>query len=148
MPELMQYFTGSWSWLIVGMALLTAELVLPGMFLIWIGLAFVLVGCLQFFIALSFSTALISCIVLSGILVVIAARYIDSPPKRASDHVLNERISGYIGKTYRLDWPIVNGRGQLRIDDTLWQIRGPDLPSGAEVRVHSIDGSQICVSES
>jgi len=38
---------GPWSWWVLGLMLLAAEVVLPGFFLIWIGLAAIIVGCLS-----------------------------------------------------------------------------------------------------
>lgn len=146
MTELLPHLVGPWPWLVAGVVVLCTELLLPGMFLVWIGSALILVGAYQFFFELTFSIALISSVTLSIILVFIASKYIYPSETSASAEVLNERISGYIGRTYVLDWPIVNGRGKLRIDDTMWQIRGPDLPSGTEVRIHSFDGTQLHVS--
>ena len=37
---------GPWSWWVLGMVLLAAELMVPGFFLVWIGLAAILVGVL------------------------------------------------------------------------------------------------------
>jgi hypothetical protein len=35
--------------------------------------------------------------------------------------------------------PIINGRGRIRINDTMWRVKGPDLPTGTEVRVVAFD---------
>jgi membrane protein implicated in regulation of membrane protease activity len=40
-----------------------------------------------------------------------------------------------IGRTATLAEPISNGRGRIRLGDTLWRVSGPDLPAGAQVRV-------------
>ena len=39
-----------------------------------------------------------------------------------------------------LDQPIVNGRGELKIDDTIWKIRGSDAEAGAWVKLAAVDG--------
>ena len=38
---------GPWAWWILGLALLAAELAAPGVFLIWIGLAAIVLGLLS-----------------------------------------------------------------------------------------------------
>ena len=40
---------------------------------------------------------------------------------------------------------IVNGRGRLSIDDTVWRIEGPDLPAGTRVTVSAAEGSRLKV---
>ena len=40
-----------------------------------------------------------------------------------------------IGRTATLTEPITEGRGRIRIGDTMWRVSGPDLPAGARVRV-------------
>jgi hypothetical protein len=45
------FFTlGTWNWLIFGVVLMTLELLAPGVFLFWLGLAALLVGLLSFLI--------------------------------------------------------------------------------------------------
>jgi membrane protein implicated in regulation of membrane protease activity len=44
-----------------------------------------------------------------------------------------------------LDRPIVNGRGQAFIGDTLWTVLGKDQPSGSTVRVVGTDGINLQV---
>ena len=39
-----------WNWLIVGFVLMALELIAPGVFLLWLGLAALLVGMLSLFI--------------------------------------------------------------------------------------------------
>ena len=38
---------GPWNWLVLGFVLLTLEIILPGVFLVWIGLAALAVGVLS-----------------------------------------------------------------------------------------------------
>jgi len=51
----------------------------------------------------------------------------------------------HIGRIFTLEEPIVGGNGRVRIDDSVWRISGPDLPSGARVRVASTDGAMLRV---
>ena len=42
-----------------------------------------------------------------------------------------------VGRIATLTEPINDGRGRVRIGDTMWRVAGPDLPAGAQVRVRS-----------
>ena len=46
---------------------------------------------------------------------------------------------------FTLDGAIVDGRGRLKIDDTVWLIAGPDLPAGTHVRVTGADNTLLRV---
>ena len=48
---------GPWAWLIGGIVLLALELAIPGSFLIWLGLAAVVVGLVSFAVDLSWQAA-------------------------------------------------------------------------------------------
>ena len=41
--------------------------------------------------------------------------------------------------------PIENGRGRVRLGDTLWAAQGPDLAAGAKARVTKLDGTVVIV---
>jgi membrane protein implicated in regulation of membrane protease activity len=42
--------------------------------------------------------------------------------------------------------PIVNGSGRAKVRDSTWQVRGPDAPAGARVRVTGVaDGVVLTV---
>ena len=50
-----------------------------------------------------------------------------------------------VGRSFRLDQPIVSGEGQVRVDDSVWRVVGPDLPAGSAVRVARLDGATLVV---
>ena len=41
--------------------------------------------------------------------------------------------------------PIVNGRGSVKIGDSIWRVTGPELPWGAQVTVIGADGTLLKV---
>jgi membrane protein implicated in regulation of membrane protease activity len=59
---------------------------------------------------------------------------------------LNRRAAGFVGRSYVLDQPIVDGIGRLRINDTLWKVRGPDAPAGCHIRVVAVEGATLIVA--
>lgn len=139
---------GPWSWMVLGLLLLGAEILVPGNFLIWIGAAAVAVGLMSLalwplaiwtwqvqilvFIALAIAAALIGRSLTRG--------------RGASDQpLLNQRASQLVGRTATLAEPIVNGRGRVRIDDTTWRVSGPDLAAGTRVRIVAAELNSLTV---
>ena len=62
-----------------------------------------------------------------------------------SERHLNRRAESYVGRMFTLDGAIVDGRGRLRVDDTVWLVEGPDLPPGTRVRVTGTDKTLLRV---
>jgi len=58
---------------------------------------------------------------------------------------LNRRAETYVGRTFTLERPIVDGRGRLKVDDTVWLVEGPDLPAGTRVQVTGTDNTRLRV---
>ncbi|MGX9984126.1 NfeD family protein [Methylobacterium fujisawaense] len=134
----------AWSWVIAGLALAGAEILLPGVFLIWLGLAAVATGVAAAALPLPWQGQTLLFAVLAVGLVAVAARLQRrgaGPPAPA----LNRADRGLIGRAGVLDEPIVQGAGRIRFDDTLWRVEGPDLPAGARVRVTAIRGTILQV---
>lgn len=55
------------------------------------------------------------------------------------------RAAQLIGRTAVLAEPIREGRGRIRLDDTVWRVSGPDLPAGSRVKVVSVQGTELHV---
>lgn len=51
----------------------------------------------------------------------------------------------YIGEALVLQVPIQNGVGRIRLGNRDWEVRGPNLPAGARVRVTGVDGTVLLV---
>jgi membrane protein implicated in regulation of membrane protease activity len=58
---------------------------------------------------------------------------------------LNRQAARYVGQEFTLTNPIVNGHGRLTMGGGTWLIGGPDLPSGARVRVVAVEGPRLRV---
>ena len=54
---------------------------------------------------------------------------------RSSEPTLNRRGSELIGRQAIVVEPIAEGRGKVRIDDTVWIAEGPDLAAGRDCKV-------------
>lgn len=142
---------GPWSWWIGGLALLGAEILLPGMFLLWIGLAAIVVGTISFPLWGSplweWQVQWLVFAVLSVISALFGRRIMAARDDDSDQPLLNRRMASLIGRTATLEEPIREGRGRIRLDDTLWVVRGPDLGAGARVRVIAFADRDLTVEE-
>lgn len=137
---------GPWSWIIFGLVLMGLELVAPGAFLLWLGLAAVLTGLIDWAFGLSWQAAALVFAVLSvGAVFVGRAVTRDRDEADGGRPALNRRAQGLVGHVFTLDSPIVGGSGRIRVDDSSWRIVGPDAPAGAAVRVVRVEGATLVV---
>jgi len=51
----------------------------------------------------------------------------------------------HIGQALVLEAPINNGTGSIRLGNRQWEVRGPNLPAGARVRVTGVDGTVLLI---
>ena len=71
----------AWGWIVLGLVLIGLELIAPGIFLIWLGLAAVLTGLLDAALGLSWQTALLIFAALA-VVAVVARAALDARPRR------------------------------------------------------------------
>lgn len=136
---------GPWAWLILGAALLLLEVLAPGMFMLWLGLAAGVVGLISFAVVWSWQAQVITFAALALAAVPLwrrLARRVEGP---SDSPFLNRRTEGYVGHVFTLEKPIVDGVGAVRINDTVWRVTGPDCPAGSRVRVARADGADLVV---
>jgi membrane protein implicated in regulation of membrane protease activity len=135
-------------WWILALLLIIGELVLPGYFLLWIGIAAAAMGVVLWVVP---SLSLLMQAVLFALLAIAAcvvyARFLRSKLERRTpgSEQLNRRAEQMIGRRYELVEPIVNGRGKARVGDGQWLVSGPDLPLGSTVEVLAVDGTTLKV---
>jgi membrane protein implicated in regulation of membrane protease activity len=135
-----------WHWWVAGVGLLVLEAFAPGAIFLWLGISAGIVGLLLLLIpAMGWEAQLLVFSVLSIVTVVAWKKFVKHPPAPDDRPTLNRRGEGYIGRNFTLQEPIVNGFGKLRVDDTLWRISGPDLPTYSKVKVTGVDGTTLRV---
>ncbi|SDM20791.1 hypothetical protein SAMN05216360_101194 [Methylobacterium phyllostachyos] len=130
--------------MIAGLVLAGAEILVPGVFLIWLGLAAIGTGLAASAFPLPWQGQTLLFAGLAVILVTGATRLHRRGAGRSGEN-LNRPDRGLIGRVGVLDEPIVQGTGRIRFDDTLWRVEGPDLPVGARVRVAGMNGTVLTV---
>jgi membrane protein implicated in regulation of membrane protease activity len=129
-------------WLLVGVSLLIAEMVLPGAFLMWLGLAAFGTGLLTLAVDLRFEIQVIAFGVLTAISLAVGLRM------RRRHVSLNTHQSGLVGRTATA--LAFHGReGRVRVGDSDWAARLPDdvaePASGTALRVAEVQGTVLIV---
>lgn len=135
-----------WHWCAGGLLLIGLETIAPGVFLLWIGLGAVTTGSI---VALTgIESWEIECLIfvpLTFAFLFLGRKYIRKAAP-SDDNTLNRRLVSYIGREAEVVQPIINGKGRIRLGDTLWIVQGRDCPAGTRVRVTGVDGSELIVA--
>ena len=138
---------GTRNWLIFGVILMALELIVPGVFLFWLGLAALLVGLLSFAINPSWQVQILMFAIFAAAAVPLWRRVARSNTAVSkSNPFLNKRADALVGRVFTLEKPIIDGSGTVRIDDTIWRVAGPDAPAGSRVKVVHADGASLTVA--
>ena len=137
---------GPWTWMIIAAILFALEVMSPGVFLMWFGMAAAVTGAIAFAFDIGWQWQLVWFCLLSLAAVLIALNYLRRNPLHSDRPLLNERAVQHFGQCYDLIDPIVNGRGSVKIGDSIWRVEGPELPKGSRVRVLGADGTLLKVT--
>ncbi len=136
---------GGWAWWVLGLVLLGVEVLVPGFFFLWFGIAAILIGISALLIDWPWQMQVVGFVVLSVIAALVGRRFAGNLDEESADPHLNLRAGRLEGRTFVLAEPIVEGQGRVRIDDTIWQVQGPDAPAGARIRITGADGAVLTV---
>ena len=137
---------GPWKWIILGAILLALELLVPGAFMMWLGLAAILVGVLSFLIDWSWEWQGVAFAVFAVASIPLWRRFAHKVERADDRPFLNRRTEALVGSVFTLDKPIIDGVGTIHIYDTIWRVQsGVDCPAGSRVRVVRVDGANLVV---
>ncbi|GAA4775968.1 NfeD family protein [Stakelama sediminis] len=143
----MDWFSGAglW-WLIAALLLGIAELLIPGVFLIFIAIAAAIIGVVTLlFPELGLAGQFGGFVIWTIVTVLIGKRWYRDYPVDTLDPKLNDRVARLIGETVEVTQAIENGHGRVRVGDGEWPAHGPDIASGARVRVVGADDGVLRV---
>ena len=137
-----------WHWLALAAAFAVMEIAAPAMVCVWLAAAALgtaLIVWLAPGIAWEHQALIFAALAIAS--VAIGRLAFTRIRGRSSKLHLNRRAETHLGRTFTLDRPIVDGRGRLKVDDTVWLIEGPDLPVGTRVQVTSVDNTLLRVTQ-
>ena len=135
-----------WWWVGAGALLGILEILLPGIFLIWIAIAaWITAAIVAALPTLALAVQLVIFVLLAFVTVFAGRQYYARNPVESADPHLNTRTSRLIGQVVTVDSAIENGKGRVRVGDGVWNACGPDAPAGANVRIVAADGTVLTV---
>lgn len=135
-----------WAWSIIAGILALAEMHAPGSYLVWIALGAALTSAAHAALGVSLEGQLIVFAVASA--VSCGAGYFvyhRAPRRRRGEPLLNERSAAMIGGRGIVCEAFLNGRGKVRVGDTVWLATGPDLAVDTPVVVSAVHGTRLIV---
>lgn len=117
----------AWHWLAFAVLLLGGEILTPTTYLLWPSTAAALMGVLLWLVpSMSWQVQVILFALAS-----LASNFIwffwqKRHPGTAGNPNLNRRTSLFIGRRVPVEGAFVDGRGSVRVDDSIWQARTED----------------------
>ena len=134
-----------WVWLTLGVVLAGLELLLPGVYLIWLAAAAIITGMLTLALDLSLPAQVIDFVALSLIIAFSAKRFLGERPIESSDPLMNRRGARLVGETALVVQAIEHGSGRVKLGDSEWIARGPSVAAGERVRIRGSEGAILLV---
>lgn len=130
-----------WHWLILAVILLMLELTSGSGFILWIAIGSFIVSIVSYLApSMSWPWQILLFATFSIVACLAWLKYLKKCTEKSDKPKLNLRTEQFIGRTFYLETAIVNGRGKVKIGDTLWVVEGEDLPKGEKVLVTAVDG--------
>ena len=128
-----------WAWLVFAALLGIAEVLIPGVFLIWISIAVALALPIGLPLQLLLFASLSIAAVYAG------RRWYADHPVASTDPLLNDRTARLIGQTVTVVEAITGGEGRVKVGDSVWSAVGADADVGERVRVVGAEGTVLRV---
>ena len=132
-------------WLAIGLILATAEMAVPGVFLIWMAGAALIVGFLAWAVPIGVPLQIVLFAALAILAVFTGRRFLRSHPVEAADPKMNMRGDRVVGETVVVTQAIEAGSGRVKLGDSEWLARGADAVPGTRLRVCGHDGVVLLV---
>jgi len=135
-----------WHWLILAVLLIALEIMISGAFFLWLGVSASVVGLVLWIFPDMSGAAQLLLFALTAVISITLWRVrLSQHPTESEDDTLNTRTAQYIGRIFTLVEPIIDGYGKIRVDDSYWQVNGPDCEKDKKVKVISTDGMVLKV---
>lgn len=136
---------GPWSWWVLGLVLLGLEILAPGTFFLWFGISALIVGAISLFVVWSWQAQVIVFVGFALVALIASRLFLKRTRDNEETPFLNQRAIRFVGRSFTLTEPIVEGASRLKIGDSVWRISGPDLAAGTKVKVVEAQGALLKV---
>lgn len=133
-------------WAALAVLLFAAEALVPGAFMLWMGIAaaamFLTVWAID---GMTVLLQVVLFVVLSFVSIQVYRTWFRQRARPSDQPLLNRRAEQLVGRVVTLEQAINAGVGRAKVDDAFWVVAGPDLPQGSAVRVVAVDGMTLKV---
>lgn len=134
-----------WLWLIGGVLLGIAEMVIPGVYLMWIGGAAVLTGVLALLLPIGVTAQFAIFAVTTIAAIYVGRRFLMANPITSADPLLNDKGARLVGTIVTAVEPVDALSGRVKVGDGVWSARGVEAAVGDRLRVTGTDGGVLVV---
>jgi inner membrane protein len=134
-----------YAWLAIGLILAAAEMAVPGVFLIWLAGAALIVGALTWLLPIGLPVQIVVFAVLAIVAVFTGRRYIRNNPIHEADPMMNKRADRLVGELVVVTQAIEGGTGKVKLGDSEWLARGGDAAVGTRLKVTGHEGTALRV---
>ena len=137
----------AWTWLIIGVVVLVAELFTGTLFLLWPAIAALIVGVIIFILPLGWEMQLLLFAILSTAGLFWGEKYLRPRLNKDGPTDLNDRATAMTGKRVKAITDFDTGRGRVKVGDTEWaaSIETGNPKTGDELRIVSVSGASVVV---
>ena len=134
-----------WLWMIGGILLLIAEIIAPGFFLVFIGVAALATGAFTLLFDMPLAFQLILFTIYALVAVMIGRKVYANQAVDSTDSLLNDRAARLVGKSVTVIAAVDEHSGRVRVGDSEWSARGGPGRPGERVRITGVDGNCLLV---
>lgn len=134
-----------WLWAIGGLLLLIAEVVAPGFFLVFLGIAAIATGLFTLLFDLGLGPQLALFVIYTALAVMLGKRWYAEPEHHDQSIKLNDPAKRLVGRTVTVVEPVDDHGGRVRVGDSEWSARGGPAAAGERVTVTGVDGNCLTV---
>jgi len=135
-----------WIWAVIGLVLAALEMLVPGVYLIWLAVAALITAALTFVFDPGVPLQIVNFVFLALIIAFSARRFLRDTPLFSADPLMNKRGARLVGETAVVVQDFVGGTGRVRLGDSEWLARGVDMNAGERVRVTGSEGAILLVA--
>ncbi len=130
-------------WLIIALLLGIGEILVPGVFLIWLAAAAAITGFVAMFIDITVAGQFTLFGVLSLASVFLGRRWYLTNVVESEDPMLNDRSARLVGETVTVVEAISATSGRAKVADGEWPAKGPDMKKGTMAKVAAVEGGVL-----
>lgn len=134
-----------WLWLIAAAVLGIGEIIIPGAFLMWMGIAALITGLATLVLPLGVALQLAVFAVMAVASVYAGRRILVRSPIVSADPLLNDRGARLIGEIVTAVTAIDDLSGRVKVGDGVWSARGATASVGDRLRVVGLEGGVLIV---